>query len=101
MIRQYVSQPKIKEAIQFDGTWKCYDTIIEWMGIDLYSQYGINKIETDISTGQDIPVEIIIPTIHIDGVVVYKDDYIVKQDINDFYPVKQEVFESTYSLRKP
>jgi len=96
-VKPYATRPVIKEAVMFDGTWECHQAISDWMGIDLQAQFGVESHYTNLTNGLEYPQAIIIPTIHIPGVVVNIGEYIIKQCEGDFYPVKPEVMAEKYT----
>ena len=96
-VKRYQTLPVVKEAIQFDGTWDTCDEIEKFLGTDLKVQFGVHKTYVNLMNGQDYPLEILIPTIHVPDVIVSVGDWIIKQNDEDFYPVSDKVFREKYT----
>jgi len=96
MIQRFRKVPIIVDAIQFKQTYQNAQEIIDWINAET---------KFDPLSGQDPPVmyyygDLTIRTL--DGDMhASKDDWIVKGDAGEFYPVKPDIFERTHKLVQP
>lgn len=84
---KFRKKPVVIEAIVFDGTTDCADTIMEWQALFSDSHHRIMF--------QPSRKVLKIPTL--EGVMeAMVGDWIIKGVKDEFYPCKPDIFEATY-----
>ena len=83
---KYRKKPVVIEAIQYDGTEKCFDQCLKFF------RDGGSKKDIGVSLeGIDIPT--------LEGTMLCSpNDWIIKGIKGEFYPCKPDIFEATYEL---
>ncbi len=79
---EYSTKHGVINAIQWDGTDKCIETIRkEFPGIFIFTMSSLGRHDTVVQTAQG-------------GISFYKNDYIVKGLAGEFYPCSPKQFET-------
>ena len=87
MIRKARKKPVEIEYIQYKGTKESKQEIFDWTKGKAHDFY--DEVNFDILLGIDT----------LEGtLVVSKNDYVVKGVNGEFYPVKPDVFQTTYDI---
>lgn len=94
MIKKYKKKQVVIEAIKFDGSFRSFTKIKDWMCDNGFNYVSIIKEVSKVSK-EVVNITICIPTL--EGTMeANKGDYVIKGIKNEFYPCKPDIFEMSY-----